>query len=286
MTDLRHSGSPNPVSPQSNPNFILSHLPAWASGCPSYNPTSIPSSVEASSIHIPSWAFLPDNGSSWNPQSAQAVATGAVTPTSLPTGAPSASTAPGATSSVQGGVIAGAAGGGVVLLLLLVLAAYYLLRRYRQAEPRSPIDLSDTPAPPDPSPYFLTALPRAPSRLGIYKPPLGGWGHAYQPVSTGWELTPSGSSSGPSVERGDGLGAPRSAPLLPPTPSSGHSGFSGASGTSTPNATTGHSPVREEVRTPALPTYEQVSAEGSRSGGATPLLRPSGDRKRPQSAGR
>ncbi|KZO96706.1 hypothetical protein CALVIDRAFT_563774 [Calocera viscosa TUFC12733] len=297
----------------------------WASGCTSYDSTGIPSDVEAAAIDIPSWAFLPSNGSVWVPQNAQAVATGAVTPTAtLPTSTgssgvsstgslhPSASGGGQPEAPVPVAAIAGGVAGGVVALIALALLVWYLLRRRRQlSEPRTPVDLAD-PHPPDPSPYFLNPLPGARPASGEEegKPSPGAspaWagGYAYAPVSTGWEgssppLSTAGHTNlsmplagGAGGGERDALGIPRMAP--PSAPLSALSAASATpSGSSTPSATAGHSPASVNPARmydggagagPALPTYEQARAAGGSEQARSLQAAAAEGGKRPRSGG-
>ncbi|KZT59125.1 hypothetical protein CALCODRAFT_207378 [Calocera cornea HHB12733] len=243
----------------------------WGSGCPNYDSTGIPASVEAAALPIPGWAFLPTNGNTWVPGNAQAVASGtwtaapvSSTSAAAPTGSGSGGTtagAPGASSTGKpgagapvGAIAGGAAGGAVALIGVALLVWYLLRRRQRMADPRSPVDLAD---PPEPTPFFLSAIPRSYSGAGSSPGDYEGgksapgtpWGapgqgqgqggYAYAPVSTGtgtgtWE---SGGS--------EALGLPRLAPPPPPMSVSALSTSEAASGSSTPGATAGHSPARD-----------------------------------------
>ncbi|EJU04643.1 hypothetical protein DACRYDRAFT_114014 [Dacryopinax primogenitus] len=79
----------------------------WKNGCQDYDATGLPSSVSLGAIEIPSWAYVPANGTYWNPTIAEALVSGSASSSqpgliSSPTNTPSGGTTTSSTVSQTG----------------------------------------------------------------------------------------------------------------------------------------------------------------------------------------
>jgi len=136
----------------------------WNSNCTSYESTGL-GNLDVSGIHIPPWAYLPDNGAGWNANTAQVYydqyitstasssTTASATSTSSTSSSIPATTTPATTSSAptasgtggggggssssssgsNTGAIAGGVVGGVVVLIAIAGLIFWLMRRNRRA---------------------------------------------------------------------------------------------------------------------------------------------------------
>ncbi|EJU04640.1 hypothetical protein DACRYDRAFT_20311 [Dacryopinax primogenitus] len=127
----------------------------WKQGCTNYDSTGI-TGENVNAIGIPSWAYLPDNGATWDPDTAEAAYNASLTATTTshststspsastsPTTSSSSSTATNSAAGVVGsggssgsshsntGAIVGGVVGGIALLIIIALAIWYFVRRNR-----------------------------------------------------------------------------------------------------------------------------------------------------------